>query len=254
MNVQAYLDRLKYRGPLDPHAETLRRLHVAHLMQVPFENLSIHANQPIVLNDEALFDKIVTRRRGGFCYELNGLFGALLTELGFKVAKLSAQVGTDAGGFRPDFDHMTLFVQSDGKRWLADVGFGDCFIEPLPFETTSEQLQRGNSYRIRSDAERFVLQSSTNGGDWKAQYRFTLQPYQYSDYEDMCRYHQTSPDSHFTRKRIVSRLTPGGRISLSDMRLIVTEGGVRSERDVLSDHEYSQILRDDFGIAIGVNR
>src|SRR3954469_25022236 len=111
MDVPAYLDRIQYRGSLDAHRETLRGLHLAHLLHVPFENLSIHAKEPIVLNDAALFEKIVTRRRGGFCYELNGLFGMLLSNLGFKVSKLSAQVANDAGQFSPEFDHMTLLVE-----------------------------------------------------------------------------------------------------------------------------------------------
>lgn len=250
MDVAAYLDRIEYRGPLDPHVETLRRLHLAHLLHVPFENLSIHQHEPIVLNDEALFEKIVTRRRGGFCYELNGLFGALLGAVGFKVSKLSAQVAGDEGKFSADFDHMTLLVESADQRWLADVGFGECFIEPLPFETAAEQRQQETRYRIRNDGERFVLESALEGAAWKAQYRFNLNPYQYSDYEAMCRYHQTSPDSHFTRKRIVSRLTPEGRITLSDVRLIVTENGKRSETDVVNDTEYCEILRDNFGIVV----
>ena len=83
LNVGAYLERIGYDGPLAPTAETLRRLHVAHLLAVPFENLSIHAGEAVVLDDESLFDKVVRRRRGGFCYELNGLFAALLRSVGF---------------------------------------------------------------------------------------------------------------------------------------------------------------------------
>ncbi len=99
-------------------------LQVAHLLAVPFENLSIHAQQPIVLEDTALFTKIVERRRGGFCYEANGLFAALLREMGFDVAMLSAGVARAEGGFGPDFDHMALMITLE-QRWLVDVGFGD---------------------------------------------------------------------------------------------------------------------------------
>ena len=126
MDVKAYLERIKYRGSLALNAETLRGLQAAHLLAVPFENLSIHAKQPIVLDDDALFTKIVERGRGGFCYELNGLFAALLRALGFKVEMLSAGVANAEGGFGPDFDHMALMVTLD-ERWLADVGFGDSF-------------------------------------------------------------------------------------------------------------------------------
>src|SRR5712671_3170173 len=121
MDFHAYLQRINYAGSLAPDNETLRLLHLAHLRTVPFENLSIHTNDAIVLDDDALFEKIVVRRRGGFCYELNGLFAALLRELGFEVELVSAQVARTDGGFSPDFDHMALLVVRD-ERWLADVG------------------------------------------------------------------------------------------------------------------------------------
>ena len=250
MDAQAYLDRIEYRGPRDRDLETLKQLHLAHLLHVPFENLSIHSGELIALDDTALFEKIVTRRRGGFCYELNGLFAALLRELGFEVAMLSARVANDEGEFSRDFDHMTLMVALNGARWLADVGFGDSFVEPLNLDG-SEQRQRGNRFRVTKDGhEGFLLERAINDEEWKPQYRFTLTPYQYPDYEEMCRYHQTSPESHFTQKRICSRLTTEGRISLSDMRLIVTEKGFRSERELESQKEYAELLRDSFSIVM----
>ena len=251
MDVQAYLDRIEYHGPVDPSFETLRQLHLAHLLHVPFENLSIHSHQPILLDDTALFEKIVTCRRGGFCYELNGLFAALLRELGFEVAMLSAQVANDQREFSRDFDHMTLMVAAREERWLADVGFGDSFIEPLTLAVNLEQQQREHRYRIARDGqERLVLEQSSKAGEWKPQYRFSLQPYEYPDYAEMCTYHQTSSASHFTQRRICSRLTPGGRITLSDMRFITTEDGGRTERPVKDVQEYSEILRDQFGIVM----
>src|SRR6266404_3416914 len=249
MDVHAYLDRINYQGPRTPTAETLRQLQVAHLLTVPFENLSIHAREPIVLEDEALFQKIVNRRRGGFCYELNGLFAALLRALGFEVAMLSAQVANAEGEFSRDFDHMALMITLE-ERWLADVGFGDSFVEPLQLNERDVQVQGDRAYRIVADDERLIVQRADNGNDWKAQYRFTLKPYQYSAYAEMCEYHQTSPLSHFTQARICSRLTPRGRVSLSDMRLITTEGGERRESLVASKEEYVAILRKDFGIVM----
>src|SRR5438034_9997175 len=108
MDVQVYLQRINYAGPQAPTVESLRLLQMSHLFDVPFGNLSIHSGEPIVLEDSALFDKIVERRRGGFCYELNGLFTALLRALGFQVEMLSAQVANAEGVFGPDFDHMVL--------------------------------------------------------------------------------------------------------------------------------------------------
>lgn len=251
MNTESYLKRINYDGPLEPTAETLRRLQVAHLLAVPFENLSIHSAEPITLDDEALFRKIVERQRGGFCYELNGLFAALLRALGFEVKMLSAQVADDEGGFGPDFDHMTLMV-TIGERWLVDVGFGDSFIEPLLLDERGAQNQPGGSYRIVAGGEWLIVEllDKDNANESKPQYRFKLRVYEYPDYAEMCEYHQTSPDSHFTKARICSRLTPRGRITFSDMRFITSEDGTRHERSLESQADRDEVLRRDFGIVI----
>jgi N-hydroxyarylamine O-acetyltransferase len=251
LNIKAYLERINYHGSLAPNAETLRELQLAHLLAVPFENLSIHASQPIVLEDEALFTKIVERRRGGFCYEANGLFAALLRELGFDVVMLSAGVANAEGSFGPDFDHMTLMVSLE-QRWLVDVGFGDSFLEPLLLDERREQVQGSRAYRIVPDGAHLILmQRDGDDDEWKVQYRFTLQPHEYADYAEMCRYHQTSPQSHFTKARICSRATEEGRITLSEMRFITTsKNGGRQERTVTNQEEYAAILHEQFGIVM----
>jgi len=250
LDIKAYLERINYRGSLALTAETLRRLQVAHLLAVPFENLSIHLKQPIVLEDDALFTKIVERRRGGFCYEANGLFAALLRSLGFDVAMLSAGVANAEGGFGPEFDHMTLMVTLE-QRWLVDVGFGDSFREPLLLDERGEQAQGSRAYRIRPEGSRLILLQRDAGDEWKAQYRFTLQPHEYGDYAEMCRYHQTSPESHFTRARVCSLATPEGRATLSEMRFITTSPeGERRERELKSQEEYEALLREQFGIVL----
>ena len=256
MNLAAYLERINYRGSRVADAETLRALQVAHLESVPFENLSIHAGQPIVLNDAALFEKIVTRRRGGFCYEANGLFAALLRELGFKVEMLAANVMNAAGEYGADFDHLALLVTVDGVRWLADVGFGDSFRFPLRIDERGAQDQGARSYRIEADGEKLILLQRDNVPDknesaaWQPQYRFTLQTFQYADYEPMCRYHQTSPQSHFTQNKICSLATPDGRITLSGMKFITTRDGVRTEKLLTDQNEYDAVLRGQFGVVI----
>jgi N-hydroxyarylamine O-acetyltransferase len=260
MDVQAYLSRISYDGPLEPSADTLRRLQLAHLLAVPFENLSIHASEPIVLDDELLFRKIVEQRRGGFCYELNGLFSTLLRTIGFDVARLSAQVANGAGSFGPAFDHMALLVTLD-EQWLVDVGFGDSFVEPLRLTTPTkakgkrkkEKVKERISYRIDPDAEYLVLwqlKGSDQNSNWTPQYRFNLNSYQYSDYVARCEYHQSSPESHFTKSRICSRLTSSGRITLSGMNFITTEGAEKHERSVRDQEEYAELLRERFGIVM----
>jgi N-hydroxyarylamine O-acetyltransferase len=249
LDTDAYLERINYSGPLEPTAETLCRLHVAHLLAVPFENLSIHAGEPIVLDDGALFDKIVSRRRGGFCYELNGLFAALLRSLGFEVEMLSAGVMGRAGEFGPEFDHMTLLVNLEDRR-LADVGFGDSFVEPLLLDERGTQAQGARAYRIEEDGDRLTLLQKEEGGDWRAQYRFGLTPHVYADYDEMCLYQQTSPESHFTRGRICTRLTDGGRVTLSELRMITTGGGGRHERELSGEDEYRSALGEHFGVVM----
>ena len=247
--VDAYLERINYHGPLTPSSETLRQLQVAHLMTVPFENLSIHSREAIVLNDSALYQKIVLGRRGGFCYELNGLFAALLRELGFNVTMLSAAVCNSEGEWGPEFDHMTLLVELEDK-WLADVGFGDSFVEPLRFEVGLEQAQGSRTYRIDEDGGRYVLLQKIDNGEWRQQYRFTLEPHVYPDYEEMCLYQQTSPASHFTKGRICSLLTSEGRLTISGNRLITTRGKAREERELKSNEEIDATLRERFGIVM----
>ena len=251
MNIDAYLERINYTGPREVNAETLRALQVAHLMSVPFENLSIHAGEPIVLDEDPLFTKIVEQRRGGFCYECNGLFAGLLRALGFDVAMLAAGVERRDGGFGPIFDHMVLMVTLE-ERWLVDVGFGESFLEPLLLDTRSDQVQGTRSFRLIDAGDYIVLMRRNDGEDWQSQYRFTLQPYTFPDYEEMCRFHQTSPDSHFTKGLICSRATEDGRITLSDMRFITTSGPqrLRDEQTLSSREEYDRILRDQFGVVM----
>ena len=248
LNITAYLERINYRGPLEPTAATLRALHKAHLLAAPFENLDIHLGREIVLDEEKNYSKIVERRRGGFCYELNGAFAMLLKALGYDVKMLSAGVANAKGGFGPPFDHMTLLVELE-KRWLADVGFGDSFREPLLLDEQGAQSQEWGAYRIARDGEQLTLERR-DGDLWKPQYRFTLRPYQFADFAEMCRYHQTSPDSHFTQRRTCSLATIDGRITLTDMRLITTTGEGRHERELTDEHEYEAILRERFGMQL----
>ena len=250
MNVDAYLRRINYTGPVDPSPETLRDLHLAHLLSVPFENLDIHLGRPIVLEDAALFKKIVERRRGGFCYELNGLFCRLLRELGFAAVKLSAAVANEEGGFDPYFDHMALSVQLE-RQWLVDVGFGDSFRLPLLLDEPGDQVDESGIYRIERSGDELILMQRSQHDSGKPQYRFMLQPYEYPDYAEMCHFHQTSPKSPFTRGQVCTLATLEGRITLRNMRLITTVRGIRKERLLADQDENQSALRELFGIELG---
>jgi N-hydroxyarylamine O-acetyltransferase len=246
--VAEYLERMGYDGPRDATAETLGRLHHAHLLAVPFENLDIHLGRPIVLDLDAIFDKVVRRRRGGFCYELNGLFGWLLGELGFDVTMVSARVANERGELSPEFDHMALLVRLD-RVWLADVGFGTSSREPLALDDGGEQYSDGVAYSVARDGDGWLMVGRDENCA-RPEYRFTELARRLDEYEPMCRYHQTSPDSHFTRNRICSLATPDGRVTLSCMRLIVTRGGERTERELADEAEYAATLRGLFGVEL----
>jgi N-hydroxyarylamine O-acetyltransferase len=253
LDIREYLQRIHYQGSLEPTLQTLQDLHEAHLQAVPFENLSIHYGQPIILQEALLFNKIVRQHRGGFCYELNGLFAWLLQQLGFQVTLLSAGVGSSG----PEYDHLTLLIhQLSGANWLADVGFGDSFRLPLRFEAEVEQEGAdGKVYRLQKNYdehtkhEYWLLQQSDDA-TWQPQYRFTLQPHVLTDFTEMCYYQQTSPESHFTRQRICSLATPTGRISLSDLRLITTIHGERKEQVLTDEEVYLTTLAKQFGVVL----
>jgi N-hydroxyarylamine O-acetyltransferase len=262
VDVDAYLQRIKHTGDVRPTEATLRSLHRAHLYTVPFENLDIHLGRKIICDESRFLHKIVNERRGGFCYELNGAFAALLRALGFQVTLLSARVARPDGSRGPEFDHLTLRVDLEDP-WLADVGFGEGFLDPLRLESRAEQPQNGRVYRLTSNPESESPQPGDGAlslevmaeGKWKTEYTFTLQPHELFDFEEMCRYHQTSPESHFTSQRMCSLATPEGRITLSDEKLIVTRAGSRQETSLsgdplLREEEWRAKLTELFGVVL----
>jgi len=253
MDVQAYLRRIRYTEPLIPGVDRpgidlLGSLHRAHLFTVPFENLDIHLGREIVCEEGRILRKIVNEHRGGFCYELNGAFAALLRALGFPVTLLSGRVAREDGGYGPEFDHLTLCVDLD-EPWLADVGFGEGFLEPLRLEPGMEQAQSGRIYRLTRIDGGFDLEVMVEG-KWKKEYAFALQPRELVEFAGMCHYHQTSPESHFTRHRICSLATPEGRVTLSDEKLIETRGSTRQEKLLSGDQEWRAKLRERFGVVL----
>jgi N-hydroxyarylamine O-acetyltransferase len=247
MEVAAYLERIGYSGPVIPNAETLRNIHRAHLFAVPFENLDIGCKREIRMDQQAFLRKIIKDRRGGFCYELNGAFAALLEALGFRVTLLSARVPCADGSDGPEFDHLTLRVDLD-EPWLADVGFGDCFIDPLRLQIGLEQAQPAGVFRIVEAGESLRLERNGMESGWRPEYLFSLTPRRLEEFSEMCHYHQTSPESPFTKKRVCSRATPDGRITLSEMKIITTRNGRREERLLKSDREWQAALLDHFGV------
>ena len=253
MDVQTYLARVEYFKPVKPDVQTLQELHLAHMQNVAFENLDIRLGRPILLNEETLWNKLMVQKRGGFCYELNGLFAWLLRQIGFGVTYLNARVYNREGELGIDFDHLALLVSvpNQSARWLADVGFGDSFNEPLSFEERSEQIQGLRAYRLEQTSEGYITWQKNYDGSWERQYFFDLQPRNFpSDYEAACLYHQTSPESSFTRGSIISKATSDGRVSLEDGKLILTKNGQRVVRPLQNRDEYLVLLKEYFGFAL----
>jgi len=250
MDVDAYLARIGLSPPGTPTAEALADLQVAHLLTVPFENLDIVAGVPIALEVDALYDKIVRRGRGGFCYELNGLFAVLLESLGYRVTRLSARtIDGDDGAEGPEFDHLVLRVDLD-EPWLADVGFGDSFRTPMPLRPNDEHVDPlGRSYRLAVNGEDWDLRERpTPDADWSTTFRFTLLPRGLADFAETCRW-QEAESPYFTQHRICTIATPAGRRTLMDDRLIVRSADERSER-AIDDRELPVLLEELFGVVI----
>lgn len=251
MDIAAYLQRIGYLKPVKPDVQTLHELQHAHMLAVPFENLDIVWKRPIRLDSESLWNKLILQRRGGFCYELNGLFAELLTSIGYDVTYLNARVFNKKGQPGIDFDHLALLVQVPDSpvRWLADVGFGDSFRLPLNFDERGEQPQGSRAYRIEESSEGYITWQKNYDGTWERQYFFDRKPHKFpEEYESACLYHQTSPRSSFTRGSIISLATHDGRISLEDKRLIITKNGRRIEQAVRDQSEYLALLKIYFNI------
>jgi N-hydroxyarylamine O-acetyltransferase len=246
--VAAYLDRIEAGRPAVLDAAALGALHLAHQRTVPFENLSIHLGEPISLDEADLIAKIVTGRRGGFCYELNGAFALLLEGLGAQVRRVAARVYGGEGRLGPLFDHLALVVRlPDGSGpWLADVGFGAHSSYPLRYDDRDGQDDPGG---------RFMLADAPDGDvdvakDDEPQYRIERRERALADFVPTCWWQQTSPDSHFTWSTICSRLTDEGRISLSGRTLIRTSGGARAKQDLGPDGAVLAAYLEHFGIVL----
>lgn len=248
MNPDAYLSRIGLGGSkLNPDSKSLRILQRSHLLAVPFENLDIHWKRPITIDTVKFYDKIVGERRGGFCYELNGLFNELLLSLGFKTRLISARVfnGTTHG---PEYDHAAIIVTIGDEEYLADVGFGDFTAEPLRFVLDEDQQDDTGTFVIRRFENEYLEVAKCDIDGWKSQYIFTDTSRDLSEFVEMCDFQQYSPESHFTKGKVCSLMTDGGRKTLTDRSFIVTINGEKTDNPVDSEKEFSETLQREFGI------
>lgn len=246
MNLQLsdYLKRINYHDTLRPDLETLIGLHRAHLLNISYENLDIHRDCPLTVDIDAIFRKIVTDRRGGWCFEMNGLFGWALREIGFDVTLLSSTVGRGEMG-RPVVEgtHLILLVQLD-RPYLADVGFGNGVLEPIPLEVGTYR-QGFLEYALRLDGDRWWFENQEYGG---AGFDFTLKAHDLNDFAPMSHFLQTSPDSGFVRTTVCHRFTADGFVTLrgATLRRITQDGAHEQVIETLD--AYHQTLENVFDL------
>ncbi len=249
VNVEAYLSRIGVdRGDVRCDLDTLRTLQLQHLLHVPFENLDIHWKVPIVLDTDRFYEKIVEKRRGGYCYELNGLFNELLKALGYHTHLVSGRVFMGDKGYSPDFDHMGIVVKIDDEEYLADVGFGDFASIPLKVDPSEEQPDREGTFYVRPTEHGAFEIEKLKDVSWTPELLFGRSSHDLQEFAERNEFQQRSPDSHFRTRKICSILTAEGRRTLTNNKFIVTSKGERKETDVASEDEFNEILMQEFGI------
>lgn len=243
MNAARYLARI------DADAEdSLAALQTAHVESVPFENLAIAGGEGVSLAPDDLAEKVVERHRGGFCYELNGLFAKLLTSLGYDVDRVAGRVYDDAGDLGPPADHLALVVDDDR---LVDVGFGDFARVPLPLDGTAVSDAGGDWRVVASDRPDADYEAQSRGDEgWTGEYVFTTAPRDLDYFRATCDYHETAPESPFGRGPFVTMATPTGRKTLAGDSLTVTENG-RKRTEPVAVEEWHALLDREFGVPPG---
>ena len=246
LDLDDYLKRIAYTGALAADADTLRGLHRAHAAAIPFENLDIVLGRSIELDLDNVQHKLVRRRRGGYCFEHNLLFGAVLERLGYPVTRLAARVQPSRAGPRT---HMLLRVVADGSPWLADVGFGASLLEPLPLQPT-HVTQGGWRYRLRAAGSDAWLLEQDGPDGWSELYAFTLEPQRPIDYAVYNHYTSTHPRSPFTGQVVALRTEPDIRHALRGRQLTITRPDGVTEGHELRVEELPGVLTDLFGIEL----
>ncbi len=245
MDVASYFARIGYDGPTSVTHETLRQLHRAHCLRVPFENLDIQLGRKIDIDPIKTFEKVIRKHRGGFCYELNALFGALIEEMGFQVSVLEGRVIRN-GAKGLSHGHMMLKVDLEDP-WLVDVGFGDGSLDPLSLSVHDVVVQKEGRFQIRRDGETYAMWCQTLTEELAPQYEFDLQPRQFEEFEERCVWTQTSSDSGFTQRLICTLPIEGGRTGILGSERVTFVGGEKTV-EILSHVQRNTLLKEFFEI------
>ena len=190
--------------------------------------------------------------RGGFCYELSGLFFELLQKIGYESKRISARVNNGKGNFGQEFDHLAIIMRIEDEAYLVDVGFGDFCAEPIKFVLDETQKDANGLFLMRRFDENYFEVEKKTDKSCGSQYIFTLQKRDLPEFEEMCRFHQTSPDSHFTRNKVCSLLLIDGRKTLTDTKFTIKKENHVTEVAINSENESNSILQKEFGIELPI--
>ncbi len=250
--LDAYLERIGAGGPFDTGAESLHRLHTAQVFAIPFENLDIHLGRDISLAPAALAEKLIGRRRGGYCFELNGLLSLALGALGHAPRPCLARVLYGRPGPGPR-THQVLLLELGGRTWLADVGFGGPGLRaPIPLEPGRVDAQYGERYRLRRDPSLGLVLQQESGEGWQDLYAFSAELTLPADIDMANFFTSRWPGSPFRQRRICALAMPSGRVTLSDFELAIRQGGTLRRETLEPGPAYLEALVTHFGLELDV--
>ncbi|MEM9686147.1 MAG: arylamine N-acetyltransferase [Bacteroidota bacterium] len=249
MNIKDYIERIHYKGDLTQSLSVLKELQASHLLSVPFENLDIHYGNFIILDMDKIHLKVVENNRGGFCYELNGLFNKLLKMIGFETKIVSARVyDSKRADFGKEYDHLAVIVTLNQEKYLVDVGFGEFAFHPLKLEMNIKQADPRGDFIIEKYENDYYKASKIDDNTKSIEYIFTETERDLNEFIEMCNYHQTSPDSHFTQKKLITRPTKSGRITMTGTTVKITAHGKTIKEFQFDERDYGTQLMEWFTI------
>ena len=242
--LKKYLQRIGIEGQLYPNLETLKKIQKQHLINIPFENIDIIENRALNLNKDSLFTKIVEEKRGGICYELNGLFLMLLKEIGYDVKYISGRIREEG----TDLDHVLLLVNIDNEKYIADVGFKDNYLYPIKMVPNLIQENYKNKYKINKiDNDKYQLNKIVDDEEIVL-YTFTTEEKRLSDFEERCKYFETTENTYFTNNPFSAIERENGKIFITDKKLTITKDDKTETKEIKSKDEFYFHLNELFKI------
>jgi len=250
MDIKPYLRRIKFTDTPVVNKNVLYKLQKNHILNVPFENLDIHYGNKINLSTTDIYKKIILENRGGFCYELNGLFCKLLKEIGFNARLISACVHIKNDQYSPEYDHMAIMVTLENQNYLVDVGFGKFTLEPLVIKTEQKITDDFGQFQFDIYKTDYYRINEARGNILVPQYIFKTIERELFEFAERCDFHQTNNESHFRKQKLISISTSDGRITLNNSRLKITKVGVEQEIK-FGENEFETKLKHYFDIEMG---